>query len=191
MDRFCKYILFHKYILEWTELVSQSLLKKGKLEGRRRGTPSSSHAKGKTLECKVSTQTTAMEPVPGCFPGEALLGCNVHTVGVRGISLPMRVVFCKDDWDNICCSACHLHHGIPRLEPRKPPRKLSHTFSRIDSAKKERGTVRRKTIWGKNLSAAQLVAMSETQGDNSQVTEPGTEGSHPRKHHQVPRKDLD
>lgn len=63
----------------------------------------------------------------------------------------MGITFFKDDLDNICYSACHLYYKIPKSEPRKPPRKLSHTSSRRDSQEEE--TVQRKTIGGKNLSA--------------------------------------
>lgn len=162
MDRFCKYIPLHKYILESTELVSQSLLKKGKLEGRWE-TPLVPMQKGKHWNAKYQPKPQLWSLHRDVFKARHCWG-NVHTISVWGISLPVRIMFCKDDWDNICYSACHLYHGIPRLEPRKPPRKLSHTFSTIERAKKERGRVRRKTIWGKNLSAAQLGAMSETKG---------------------------
>lgn len=94
---------------------------------------------------------------------------NFHNISVWGISLPMRIMFFKDDWDNICYSACHLYHEIPKSEPRKPPRKLSHTRSRIERARKKRGTVGRKTIWGKNLSAAQLEATTEKKGHQGQL----------------------
>lgn len=111
---------------------------------------------------------------------------NFHNISVWGISLPMRIMFFKDDWDHICYSACHLYHEIPKLEPRKPPRKLSQTRSRIERTRKKRGVVRRKTIWGKKLRAAQLEATTEKkghQGDSSQVRGPGTSAltARPRK----------
>lgn len=102
---------------------------------------------------------------------------NCHNTNVWSISLPRRTMFFKDDLDNICYSACHLDQEIPKLEPRNPPRKLSHTSSRTESTRKKRGTVRRKTIWGKNLTAAQLEARTEEKGNpgaSPQATKPGT-----------------
>lgn len=69
-----------------------------------------------------------------------------------------------------------------------PQGNVSHT--RQNRARKKRGRVRRKTIWGKNLSAAQLEA---TEKKGHQGTAPKSQsqehplwlpdrGSHPRKH---------
>lgn len=106
---------------------------------------------------------------------------NVRTLHVWGISLPVRIMFCKDDWDHICYSACHLYHEVPRLEPRKPPRKWSHTFSRIEPRREQSGG---KPYEGRTECSPASSSEWE-EGDSSQV--PGTSAltARPRK---PPRK---
>lgn len=48
--------------------------KERKVGGKMGNALSSSHTRGKMLECKVSTQTTTMKPASGGFQGQALLG---------------------------------------------------------------------------------------------------------------------
>lgn len=76
----------------------------------------------------------------------------------------MGITFFKDDLDCVCYSACHLYHEIPRLEPRKLPKKLFHHKQQKRGSQEEEGMVRRETIGEKNLSASQLEAMTLKKG---------------------------
>lgn len=61
-------------------------------------------------------------------------------------------------------TAYHLYHEIPRLEPRKSPKKLFHHKQQKRGSLEEEGMVRRETIGGKNLSASQLEARTLKKG---------------------------
>lgn len=140
-------------------------------------TPLAPMQKGKHWNAKYQPKPQLWSLHQDVFKARHCWG-DFHNVNVWSISLPMRITFFKDDLGSICYSACQLYHEIPRLKPRKtPPRKLSHISNRIERARKKRRTVRRKTIWGKNLSAAQLEAGTEKKGHpgaSPQVTKPGT-----------------
>lgn len=136
------------------------------------------------------------------FPRPGIAGVTFRVQNVWSISLPRRIAFLKDDLDNTCYSACHLYHEIPRLEPRKPPRKLSHTSSRTRGRWGE-------LLGGKpygNLKKEQLLSVASwrlgqrrrgppaasprPQSQVHQLWMPSPE-SHPGKLHQITRKALD
>lgn len=71
---------------------------------------------------------------------------NFYNIKCLKILLLMRIVFFKDDLDNMYYFVCYLYYEILRLELRKFIRKLFYISSRRERVRKKRGTVRRKII---------------------------------------------